>query len=202
MATYKPDCTQGPRFDTVFLPGWEEGLFPSQRTMDGSSLAGLEEERRLAYVGLTRAKKRTTRVVCREKPPRAWQPTGRARCPRASSQNCRRITSIWWSMKASMAATPASATTPTRRSAAPTTAPARRAQENRANANGFRTRPPMIEAYAIQTSDPSATQFARGERAPPEIRLQDHQRRRRQQTAVDFDKPTARRGNRPVRAEA
>jgi DNA helicase-2/ATP-dependent DNA helicase PcrA len=45
-------------FDTVFLPGWEEGLFPSQRTLDEKGMAGLEEERRLAYVGLTRAKKR------------------------------------------------------------------------------------------------------------------------------------------------
>jgi DNA helicase-2/ATP-dependent DNA helicase PcrA len=42
----------------VFLPGWEEGLFPSQRTMDEHGIAGLEEERRLAYVGLTRARKR------------------------------------------------------------------------------------------------------------------------------------------------
>jgi DNA helicase-2/ATP-dependent DNA helicase PcrA len=51
-------AAKGLEFDTVFLPGWEEGLFPSQRTMDESGLAGLEEERRLAYVGLTRAKKR------------------------------------------------------------------------------------------------------------------------------------------------
>ncbi len=49
---------KGLEFDTVFLPGWEEGLFPSQRTLDESGRAGLEEERRLAYVGLTRAKKR------------------------------------------------------------------------------------------------------------------------------------------------
>jgi DNA helicase-2/ATP-dependent DNA helicase PcrA len=42
----------------VFLPGWEEGVFPSQRTMDENGQRGLEEERRLAYVGLTRAKKR------------------------------------------------------------------------------------------------------------------------------------------------
>jgi len=39
----------------VFLPGWEDGLFPSQRSMDESGLAGVEEERRLAYVGITRA---------------------------------------------------------------------------------------------------------------------------------------------------
>ncbi|MDB5585403.1 MAG: helicase, UvrD/REP type [Devosia sp.] len=49
---------KGLEFDTVFLPGWEEGLFPSQRTMDESGTAGVEEERRLAYVGLTRARKR------------------------------------------------------------------------------------------------------------------------------------------------
>jgi len=51
-------AAKGLEFETVFLPGWEEGLFPSQRTMDEKGNAGLEEERRLAYVGLTRAKKR------------------------------------------------------------------------------------------------------------------------------------------------
>lgn len=48
---------KGLEFDTVFLPGWEEGLFPHQRALDESGRTGLEEERRLAYVGLTRAKK-------------------------------------------------------------------------------------------------------------------------------------------------
>ncbi|GHF21181.1 DNA helicase [Kordiimonas sediminis] len=48
---------KGLEFDTVFLPGWEEGVFPSQRSLDETGLKGLEEERRLAYVGLTRAKK-------------------------------------------------------------------------------------------------------------------------------------------------
>jgi DNA helicase-2/ATP-dependent DNA helicase PcrA len=49
---------KGLEFDVVFLAGWEEGLFPHQRALDESGTAGLEEERRLAYVGLTRAKKR------------------------------------------------------------------------------------------------------------------------------------------------
>ncbi len=49
---------KGLEFDTVFLPGWEEGVFPNQRSMDESGNKGLEEERRLAYVGLTRARRR------------------------------------------------------------------------------------------------------------------------------------------------
>ena len=51
-------AAKGLEFETVFLPGWEEGLFPSQRTLDEKGMTGLEEERRLAYVGLTRAKTR------------------------------------------------------------------------------------------------------------------------------------------------
>ena len=49
---------KGLEFDTVFLPGWEEGLFPNQRALEESGAKGLEEERRLAYVGLTRARRR------------------------------------------------------------------------------------------------------------------------------------------------
>ncbi len=51
-------AAKGLEFETVFLPGWEEGVFPHPRALDEQGRAGLEEERRLAYVGVTRAKER------------------------------------------------------------------------------------------------------------------------------------------------
>ncbi len=53
-------AAKGLEFDNVFLPGWEEGVFPSQRAIDEGGLASLEEERRLAYVAITRARRHCT----------------------------------------------------------------------------------------------------------------------------------------------
>ena len=53
-------AAKGLEFETVFLPGWEEGIFPSQRTLEEKGKEGLEEERRLAYVGITRSKRNLT----------------------------------------------------------------------------------------------------------------------------------------------
>lgn len=53
-------AAKGLEFDHVFLPGWEEGVFPSQRALDEGGLKSLEEERRLAYVAITRARRRCT----------------------------------------------------------------------------------------------------------------------------------------------
>jgi DNA helicase-2/ATP-dependent DNA helicase PcrA len=158
-------AAKGLEFDTVFLPGWEEGLFPSQRTMDENGLAGLEEERRLAYVGITRAKKRI----------------------RISFAANRRVHGSWQSALPSRFITelpPDHVETvvdegfyggsvgfrdnsQAQEFASTYDSPGwRRAQANRASAGGYRTRPPLIEAqaYAVQTSDPSATQYARGDR--------------------------------------
>ena len=55
-------AAKGLEFDNVFLPGWEEGVFPSQRSLDEGGLASLEEERRLAYVAITRARRKCTIV--------------------------------------------------------------------------------------------------------------------------------------------
>jgi DNA helicase-2/ATP-dependent DNA helicase PcrA len=71
---------KGLEFDTVFLPGWEEGLFPNQRAMEENGLAALEEERRLAYVGLTRARHRAyVSFAANRRIHGQWQSTVRSR---------------------------------------------------------------------------------------------------------------------------
>jgi len=75
---------KGLEFDTVFLPGWEEGLFPHQRALDETGTQGLEEERRLAYVGITRARKRANVSL---PPTGAFTASGNPHCRRASSMN-------------------------------------------------------------------------------------------------------------------
>jgi DNA helicase II / ATP-dependent DNA helicase PcrA len=67
---------KGLEFDTVFLPGWEEGLLPHQRSLDEQGRAGLEEERRLAHVGLTRARRRAKIYFVSHRRIRGtWSPT-------------------------------------------------------------------------------------------------------------------------------
>ena len=83
-------AAKGLEFDTVFLPGWEEGVFPSQRSLDEGGLASLEEERRLAYVAITRARRRAPSST---PPTAASTASGRARSPAASSPSCPRRTS-------------------------------------------------------------------------------------------------------------
>jgi len=71
---------KGLEFDSVFLPGWEDGLFPHQRSLEEGGRSGLEEERRLAYVGLTRAKKNLTILfVSNRRVHGQWQNTSPSR---------------------------------------------------------------------------------------------------------------------------
>ncbi|WP_189412220.1 ATP-dependent helicase [Neogemmobacter tilapiae] len=73
-------AAKGLEFPVVFLPGWEDGLFPSQRSMDESGLKGLEEERRLAYVGITRAEELCTISYASNRPIYGrWQSQFRSR---------------------------------------------------------------------------------------------------------------------------
>ncbi|MDZ4739110.1 MAG: UvrD-helicase domain-containing protein [Alphaproteobacteria bacterium] len=150
---------KGLEFPTVFLPGWEDGLFPSQRTLDESGLQGLEEERRLAYVGLTRAKERA----------------------KISFAANRRVHGMWQSAMPSrfIAELPPQAIVieseaglpygNSNLSAAPSfdstySSPGwQRAQNRRGETFGNR---PAIEAQAelVATSDPDAATYQRGER--------------------------------------
>jgi DNA helicase-2/ATP-dependent DNA helicase PcrA len=150
---------KGLEFPTVFLPGWEEGLFPSQRTLDENGLQGLEEERRLAYVGLTRARERA----------------------KISYAANRRVHGMWQSAMPSrfIAELPADAIIVESDPGLPygqstlSTAPVfdsgysspgwQRAQARRGEVFGSR---PAIEGNAelVATSDPAAETFRRGER--------------------------------------
>jgi DNA helicase-2/ATP-dependent DNA helicase PcrA len=150
---------KGLEFPVVFLPGWEEGLFPSQRTLDENGIQGLEEERRLAYVGITRAKERA----------------------KISYAANRRVHGLWQSAMPSrfvselppdaviVESEPGLAYGQSPLSTAPIfdsgyTSPGwRRAQAQRGQVFGSR---PAIEAHAelVATSDPAAATYSRGER--------------------------------------
>jgi DNA helicase II / ATP-dependent DNA helicase PcrA len=158
-------AAKGLEFDTVFLPGWEEGLFPSQRTMDESGLAGLEEERRLAYVGLTRARKRIRiSFAANRRVHGTWQSALPSRfigeLPPAHVETI--VDEGFYGGNVGFRDNAAG-----QEFASTYDSPGwRRAQAHRASQGGMRPRPPLIEAQAwtVQTSDPTATQFTRGDR--------------------------------------
>ena len=158
-------AAKGLEFDTVFLPGWEEGLFPSQRTMDENGLAGLEEERRLAYVGLTRARQRIRiSFAANRRVHGSWQSALPSRFLKDIPEE---------HVEAVMDEGFYGGATGFRDNAGGAVFAStyespgwKRAQANRAAAAGVRARPPLIEAQAwsVQTSDPGASHYARGDR--------------------------------------
>ena len=158
-------AAKGLEFDTVFLPGWEEGLFPSQRTMDENGLAGLEEERRLAYVGLTRARQRIRiSFAANRRVHGSWQSALPSRFLKDIPEE--HVEAVMdegfyggatgFRDNAGGAAFASTYESPGWK----------RAQANRAASAGVRARPPLIEAQAwsVQTSDPTASHYARGDR--------------------------------------
>jgi DNA helicase-2/ATP-dependent DNA helicase PcrA len=157
-------AAKGLEFDTVFLPGWEEGLFPSQRTMDENGLAGLEEERRLAYVGLTRARKRVRiSFAANRRVHGSWQSALPSRFVSELPQE--HLDAVvdegFYGGYAGFRDNAASAGF-----ASAYESPGwRRAQANR-TASPERPRPPLIEAQAhvVQTTDPHSAAYARGDR--------------------------------------
>ncbi|MDE2464744.1 MAG: UvrD-helicase domain-containing protein [Alphaproteobacteria bacterium] len=158
-------AAKGLEFDTVFLPGWEEGLFPSQRTMDESGLAGLEEERRLAYVGMTRARHRLRiSFAANRRVHGSWQSSLPSRFLSELPQD--HIEAVvnegFYGGYSGFRDND-----PSESFSSGYESPGwKRAQANRATYGGVRSRPPTIEAqaHAIQTSDPSQSHYARGER--------------------------------------
>ena len=162
-------AAKGLEFDTVFLPGWEEGLFPSQRSMDENGLAGLEEERRLAYVGLTRARKRARiSFAANRRVHGSWQSALPSRFIKEIPEDHVEATvdegfyGGYAGFRDNGQAAEFGSTYDS---------PGwKRAQENmrtnRAASGGLRSRPPLIEAQAwsVQTSDPGASIYARDDR--------------------------------------
>ncbi|NIJ41014.1 DNA helicase-2/ATP-dependent DNA helicase PcrA [Parvibaculum indicum] len=155
---------KGLEFETVFLPGWEEGLFPHQRALDESGIAGLEEERRLAYVGITRAKKRAYISFAANRRIHAlWQSALPSRFVDELPQNHVEVT------QSAMAGESYQNYSPSRfaqdfASGSDYNSPGwRRAQSNK---SAKASRPPDMEAHAelVATSDPSAESYGMGER--------------------------------------
>jgi DNA helicase-2/ATP-dependent DNA helicase PcrA len=157
-------AAKGLEFDTVFLPGWEEGLFPSQRTMDENGLAGLEEERRLAYVGLTRARHRAFVSFAANRRVRGtWQSALPSRFLNEMPED-HIETSVDEGFYGGYAGFRDNAQAGG--FASTYESPGwRRAQANRA-AGMARTRAPLIEgqAHTVQTSDPTAAEYRNGDR--------------------------------------
>jgi DNA helicase-2/ATP-dependent DNA helicase PcrA len=150
---------KGLEFPVVFLPGWEEGLFPSQRTLDENGIQGLEEERRLAYVGITRAKERAKiSYAANRRVHGMWQSAMPSRFVGELPQDAITVESE-----------PGLSYGQSTLSTAPIfesgyTSPGwRRAQAQRGQVFGSR---PTIEAHAelVATSDPAAATYQRGER--------------------------------------
>ncbi len=154
---------KGLEFDTVFLPGWEEGLFPHQRSLDENGMAGLEEERRLAYVGITRAKKRAYISFAANRRIHAlWQSSIPSRFVDELPKHHVEVTEAATAGASYQNYGQSRFAQDFARDSNYSSPGWRRAQSNAE----MRTKPPAYETHAelVATSDPAAASYVRGER--------------------------------------
>ncbi|MEQ8326594.1 ATP-dependent helicase [Parvibaculum sp.] len=154
---------KGLEFDTVFLPGWEEGLFPHQRSLDENGLAGLEEERRLAYVGITRAKLRAYISFAANRRIHAlWQSSIPSRFVDELPKHHVEVTETAMAGASYQNYSQSRFAQDFARGSDYSSPGWRRAQAN----SDMRTKPPAYETHAelVATSDPSAASYGEGER--------------------------------------
>ncbi|HRE59817.1 MAG TPA: UvrD-helicase domain-containing protein [Micropepsaceae bacterium] len=155
-------AAKGLEFNTVFLPGWEEGLFPHQRALDEGGREGLEEERRLAYVGLTRARKRAfVSHAANRRMYNQWQAA-------ISSRFISELPPDHIEMRDSghFGASQAASNRWTSTFASDYSNPGWRRAQNATRDGGFKSRPPMLEASAtlIATDTGESSGFRPGDR--------------------------------------
>ena len=182
---------KGLEFDTVFLPGWEEGVFPSQRAIEETGLNGLEEERRLAYVGLTRARRRAfVSFAANRQIHGKWQSAARSRFIDELPDEHIEVTS-----EMGLGAAPAWGNAAWGGAAAEVGAGDRHLRRlgRRLGEGAGRARPArplLIESgrgAAARPGDPAGRRLCgRRPRVPPEIRLRHGPRRRGQQARDRF----------------
>ncbi|MFZ3032519.1 MAG: UvrD-helicase domain-containing protein [Parvibaculum sp.] len=156
---------KGLEFDNVFLPGWEEGLFPHQRSLDQSGIAGLEEERRLAYVGITRARKCAYISFAANRRIHAlWQSSLPSRFIDEIPAEHVEVTASAMDANSSQSYAPSRFAQDFAQGSSYSSPGWKRAQTN-ASARSH-TRPPRTEVHGelVATSDPAASSYGRGER--------------------------------------
>ncbi|MEM8687182.1 MAG: UvrD-helicase domain-containing protein [Pseudomonadota bacterium] len=168
---------KGLEFDTVFLPGWEEGLFPHQRSLDENGRAGLEEERRLAYVGITRAKRKAVLSFAQNRRVHnLWQNALPSRfldeLPEANVEVAESPSSygggFGWGGSSSGGGGRSSFGESRFENFEPfnntyTTPGWQRAKERHSSGQAMRSSPSLIEGELVTTAEPSAERFVEGE---------------------------------------
>jgi len=170
-------AAKGLEFDRVYLPGWEEGVFPSQRSLDEGGLASLEEERRLAYVAITRARRKCTILhAANRRIYGQWTSSipGRflAELPKAHIEEETTMTggeSLWraqWSERADPFAHVARPTRgPGWQRAARITSPSPLAREGDSRARAWGSQPPLeVKASAVSLGNQGRTDLKLGQR--------------------------------------